>query len=301
LLRLIAGLEVADAGSRICFNGQDVTGQKVEQRGVGMVFQHYALFPQMTVQANIGYGLRVRHVDEAQRKQVVGEMIDLVRLTGLEHKRPAELSGGQRQRVALARALAVRPRVLLLDEPLTALDAKLKEQLRGELAQLLRSLRITAIHVTHDQQEALAIADRLAVMHAGRIVQVGDGETLYRQPAHPFVAEFLGRINRLARSAADVAAGQVLLGGVPVMCPPSCASQTTVLVRPEDIQVGAPQAGWGQAVIAQRSFLGDRVQLLLTTTDQAPLSAEVLRDSAFGAGQTVGIRIEPARLLTGQL
>ena len=300
LLRLIAGLEVADAGSRICFNGQDVTAQKVEQRGVGMVFQHYALFPQMTVAANIGYGLKVRHVDEVQRKKAVGEMVDLVRLSGLEHKRPAELSGGQRQRVALARALAVRPKVLLLDEPLTALDAKLKEQLRGELAQLLRSLRITAIHVTHDQQEALAIADRLAVMHAGRIVQVGDGETLYRRPAHPFVAEFLGRINRLARSAQQVESGHVVLGGLAMCCLPQHADQATLLVRPEDIEIGPPSHGWGEAIIAQRSFMGDRVQLLLTTTDQAPLSAEVPSGSVLTAGQTVGIRIDPLRLLAGQ-
>src|SRR5690606_39485953 len=153
----------------------------------------YALFPQMTAAANIGYGLRIRGIPGEEQRRRVGELVDLVRLNGLEHKRPAELSGGQRQRVALARAVAVRPRVLLLDEPLTALDAKLKESLRDELAELLRRLHITAIHVTHDQQEALAIADRLAIMQAGRIVGLGDGETLYRAPTHPFVAEFLGR------------------------------------------------------------------------------------------------------------
>ncbi len=137
----------------------------------------------------------------------MGELVELTRLTGLEAKRPGELSGGQRQRVALARAVAVRPRVLLLDEPLAALDAKLKESLREELAELLRRLHITAIHVTHDQQEAMAIADRLAVMHAGRIVQVGRGEDLYRAPSHPFVAEFLGRVNRIARSPESIARG----------------------------------------------------------------------------------------------
>jgi putative spermidine/putrescine transport system ATP-binding protein len=134
----------------------------------------------------------VRGVAAEQIRRRVGEVIDLVRLRGLEQRRPAQLSGGQRQRVALARAVAVQPRVLLLDEPLTALDAKLKEALRDELAQLLRALHITAVHVTHDQNEALAIADRLAVMQAGAIVQVGRGEDLYRQPGHPFVAEFLG-------------------------------------------------------------------------------------------------------------
>jgi ABC-type Fe3+/spermidine/putrescine transport system ATPase subunit len=197
LLRVIAGLVDPDRGGRIAFNGEDVTARPIEQRAVGMVFQHYALFPQMTVEANIGYGLRVRGVPAEQMRRRVGEVIDLVRLGGLEQRRPAQLSGGQRQRVALARAVAVQPRVLLLDEPLTALDAKLKEALRDELAQLLRALHITAVHVTHDQNEALAIADRLAVMQAGCIVQVGRGEDLYRNPGHPFVAEFLGRVNRL--------------------------------------------------------------------------------------------------------
>jgi ABC-type sugar transport system ATPase subunit len=221
LLRLIAGLEAPDAGSRIVFGGQDVTQRPVEHRGVGMVFQSYALFPQMTVAANIGYGLRIRGVAPDEEKRAVGELVDLVRLNGLENKRPAELSGGQRQRVALARAVAVRPRVLLLDEPLAALDAKLKESLRDELAELLRRLHITAIHVTHDQQEALAIADRLAVMRAGRIVQVGRGEDLYRAPAHPFVAEFLGRVNRLERAPEAIAQGVVRLGGSTLPCPPA--------------------------------------------------------------------------------
>ena len=201
LLRVIAGLESADPGGRILFGGDDVTARPIETRGVGMVFQHYALFPQMTASANIGYGLKIRGVAEDERRRRVGELVDLVRLNGLEHKRPAELSGGQRQSVALARAVAVRPRVLLLDEPLTALDAKLKESLRDELAELLRRLHITAIHVTHDQQEALAIADRLAIMQAGRIVGLGDGESLYRKPTHPFVTEFLGRVNRIEMDA----------------------------------------------------------------------------------------------------
>src|SRR5690606_1628750 len=136
-----------------------------------------------------------------ERKLAVGELIDMVRLNGLEHKKPSELSGGQRQRVALARAVAVRPRILLLDEPMAALDAKLKESLRVELAELLRRLGTTTVHVTHDQQEALAIADRLAVMQAGSVIQIGDGESIYRTPAHPFVAEFLGRVNKLQRDA----------------------------------------------------------------------------------------------------
>ncbi|RST54787.1 ABC transporter ATP-binding protein [Variovorax sp. DXTD-1] len=300
LLRLIAGLEAPDEGSRIVFGGQDVTGRPVEHRGVGMVFQSYALFPQMTVAANIGYGLRIRGVAPEEEKRAVGELVDLTRLGGLENKRPAELSGGQRQRVALARAVAVRPRVLLLDEPLAALDAKLKESLRDELAELLRRLHITAIHVTHDQQEALAIADRLAVMSAGRIVQIGRGEELYRAPAHPFVAEFLGRVNRLTREPDAVAQGVVRLGGSTLPCPPAWRDHAMLLVRPEDVEVSAPQPGWGLAAVERRTFLGDRVQLQLRTQDQSLLVADVGRDTPFGPGDPVGLRIQPDRLMTSQ-
>ncbi|HEX7868398.1 MAG TPA: ABC transporter ATP-binding protein [Variovorax sp.] len=300
LLRLIAGLESPDAGSRIVFGDQDVTQRPVEHRGVGMVFQSYALFPQMTVAANIGYGLRIRGVSPDEEKRSVGELVDLVRLGGLENKRPADLSGGQRQRVALARAVAVRPRVLLLDEPLAALDAKLKESLRDELAELLRRLHITAIHVTHDQQEALAIADRLAVMRAGRIVQVGRGEDLYRAPAHPFVAEFLGRVNRLERGNDAIAQGVVRLGGATMPCPQAWQGHATLLVRPEDIEVGTPQLDWAAAVVERRTFLGDRVQLHLRAQDQPMLVADVGRDNPFGPGDAVGLRIHPDRLMTSQ-
>jgi len=300
LLRLIAGLESPDAGSRIVFGGQDVTQRPVEHRGVGMVFQSYALFPQMTVAANIGYGLRIRGVAAAEEQRAVGELVDLVRLNGLENRRPAELSGGQRQRVALARAVAVRPRVLLLDEPLAALDAKLKESLRDELADLLRRLHITAIHVTHDQQEALAIADRLAVMRAGRIVQVGRGEDLYRAPAHPFVAEFLGRVNRLEREPGAIAQGVVRLGGAEMPCPAAWQSHANLLVRPEDIEVNTPQPGWGAATVERRTFLGDRVQLHLRVAGQPLLVADVGRDTPFAPGDSVGLRIHPDRLMTSQ-
>ena len=297
LLRLIAGLETPDAGSRILFGGQDVTALPVEQRGIGMVFQHYALFPHLSVEANIGYGLRIRGVSAQEERRAVGELLDLVRLRGLEKKRPAELSGGQRQRVALARAVAVRPRVLLLDEPLTALDAKLKESLRDELAELLRRLHITAIHVTHDQQEALAIADRLAVMQAGRIVQVGDGEALYRRPSHPFVASFLGRVNLLQRDSHALACNHLPLGGMLLECPPAHAGQSKLLVRPEDIEVGPQQAGAGEAVVLLRTFLGDRVQLTLSVPDQSPLHAEVPRDHPAKTGDIVSIHIAPHRLM----
>ncbi len=297
LLRLIAGLEAPDAGSRIVFGGADVSAVPIERRGIGMVFQHYALFPHLSVEANIAYGLRIRGVAADEQRRTVGELVDMVRLNGLEKKRPAELSGGQRQRVALARAVAVRPRVLLLDEPLTALDAKLKESLRDELAELLRRLHITAIHVTHDQQEAMAIADRLAVMQAGRIVQVGDGETLYRAPAHPFVASFLGRVNRLQRNAEAQAQSALHFGGQSQACDAQWAAHAEMLVRPEDIEVGSVLPGWGQATVTRRSFLGERVHLALALEDQPDMFADVDRDHAARVGDRVGVRIRHGRLM----
>jgi len=296
LLRLLAGLEAADPGGRILFGDQDVTARPVEKRNVGMVFQSYALFPQMTVEANIGYGLKVRGVAEAERRRAVGELVDLVRLNGLESKRPAELSGGQRQRVALARAVAVRPRVLLLDEPLAALDAKLKESLRDELAELLRRLGITAVHVTHDQHEAFAIADRLAVMHGGSIVQVGRAETLYRAPTHAFVADFLGRVNRLERDADALARGVVKIGGVEWSCP-SRSSDGGVLVRPEDVQLGPHRPDWALATVRHRTFLGERIHLRVEADGQSSLLADVPPDSPFRVGDTVGVWVAPERLI----
>ena len=294
LLRIIAGLETPDAGSRIAFGDTDVTRVPIEKRQVGMVFQHYALFPQMSVQANIAYGLRIRGVSEQEQRRVVGELVDLVRLNGLEHKRPAELSGGQRQRVALARAVASRPRVLLLDEPLTALDAQLKETLRDELAQLLRQLRITAVHVTHDQQEAMAIADRMAVMQAGRILQVGDGESLYRRPAHPFVATFLGRVNQVERSEDDARSNRLALAGMELACPAECTGAARLLLRPEDIEVcAAGTPGAVPASVARRVFLGDRLQLTLELAGHTPLMADVARDHAAQSGDRVALRIAP--------
>ncbi len=322
LLRVVAGLVAPDPGGKVRFNTDDVTTRPIETRGVGMVFQHYALFPQMNVEANIGYGLKVHGVPLAERRRRVGELIDLVRLNGLEQRRPAELSGGQKQRVALARAVALQPRVLLLDEPLTALDAKLKVALRDELAELLRRLHITAIHVTHDQEEAMAIADRLAVMRAGAIVQTGDAESLYRAPAHPFVAEFLGRVNRLARSDADRRDGVVRVGGTAFACPAELASQAELLLRPEDIVLVDPNdrrdaaAAYGasttadgangtstangapnNAEIAQRVFLGERLNLHVRTVDQGTIIVDARKGSRHRPGDAVGLEIDPTRLM----
>src|SRR5690606_16648622 len=297
LLRLLAGLEVADPGSRIIFGDQDVTNLPVEKRGIGMVFQSYALFPQMTVEANIAYGLKVQGASSSQSRRVVGELIDLVRLNGLEKRRPAELSGGQRQRVALARAVAVKPRVLLLDEPMAALDAKLKESLRGELAELLQQLGVTAVHVTHDQQEAMAIANRLAVMEAGRIVQVGTAEALYRYPADPFVARFLGRVNTLPRDAQDIAQGIIRVGDKQLPCPAHLRPLNEVMLRPEDIHIGSVNGSGAAARVARRTFLGDRVQLHLELPGQGTILAETHGMMSCMPGDVVGIDVPLERLL----
>jgi putative spermidine/putrescine transport system ATP-binding protein len=294
LLRIVAGLETPDPGARILFGDDDVTHVSVEQRGIGMVFQHYALFPQMSVAANIGYGLRIRGTPEAQVKRSVGELIDLVRLQGLEHKRPAELSGGQRQRVALARAIAVRPRVLLLDEPLTALDAKLKESLRDELADLLRRLHITAIHVTHDQHEAMSIADRMAVMQSGQVIQIGTAEDLYRSPRHPFVASFLGRVNALRLVTGDDGRPGIRLGGLWLPFVPIDA-QDPVLLRPEDIQVTPAQDG--AVRVSHRVFLGDRTHLRVTTPEAGELLVDAPRDCPLRVGDRVALSINPSALM----
>ncbi len=203
LLRIIAGLEVPDRG-RIFFDGEDVTEKKPFERNAAMVFQNYALWPHMSVYENIAFGLRARKVPEHEIRRRVREVIELVRLEGLEDRLPLQLSGGQQQRVALARALVVEPRVLLLDEPLSNLDASLRIEMREEIKRIQRALGITTIYVTHDQGEALGISDRIAVMRAGEIIQVGEPEELYYNPKNVFVARFLGRGNVLYGRAIEI-------------------------------------------------------------------------------------------------
>ncbi|HEY2775217.1 MAG TPA: sulfate ABC transporter ATP-binding protein [Candidatus Binatia bacterium] len=210
LLRIIAGLEVADSGS-VSIGGDDITGLSARERNIGFVFQHYALFRHMTIADNIGYGLRVRNVSRAKIRDRVRELLHLVRLDGLDARYPGQISGGQRQRVALARALAAEPRVLLLDEPFGALDAKVRHELRQWLRKLHDEIHVTSIFVTHDQEEAMELADRVVVMNRGRIEQIGSTEDLYERPASPFVFDFLGETNVLPGAVRD---GSVYLPGV---------------------------------------------------------------------------------------
>jgi len=272
-LRIVAGLESPDAGGRVLFDAEDVTAQPIEQRGVGMVFQSYALFPNMTVAENVGYGLRVRDTPREERDKRVAEMLELVDLGSLGSRRVDQLSGGQKQRVALARALAIRPRVLLLDEPLTALDAKLREQLRIEIDRLLRGLGITAVYVTHDQAEAMALGDRIVVMEKGRIAQAGTPQEIYHRPATDFVADFIGTMNRIVRDGKDM------------------------MFRPEDARIVAPGGHDLEAKVISSFFLGDHTRLVVDAGGGAPIIVETTERRSWPRGETIHIAIAEGALL----
>ncbi|WP_295134394.1 ABC transporter ATP-binding protein [uncultured Reyranella sp.] len=294
-LRIIAGLEEPDAGGKVLFDGTDVTHLPIEQRNVGMVFQSYALFPNMTVAGNVGYGLKIRKVPDAEIRARVSEMLAMMQITRLADRRIDQLSGGQRQRVALARAIAVRPRALLLDEPLTALDAKLRDTLRLEIDSLLRSLGITAIYVTHDQAEAMALGDRIVVMEHGRVAQIGKPRDIYQRPATRFVAEFIGTMNRLTGSISNGAfsckAGRVAWADAP-------ATATEILFRPEDIRVVESGEATGlNGTVAAAFFLGDRTRLFVDVGEAQPLVIESTARREFSHGDPVGLAIDPRGLL----
>jgi len=293
LLRIIAGLEQPDAGSRIFFGETDVTGLAVERRNVGMVFQSYALFPNMSVRANVGYGLKVRNVPKAERDRRVDEVLTLCRLADYADRPVQALSGGQQQRVALARAVAPRPKILLLDEPLSALDAALRDRLRDELAAMLRQFEITAVFVTHDQNEALAIADRIAVMSEGTLEQVGAPEDLYHAPASPFVARFIG--NAVALTGERKNGGLELKGGRLDL--PESAAGKNVYVRAESIRLdpGGPLEG----VVETAVFSGGHYRLAIrdVLAGGALLHAHHPGRNAPKCGDRVRLAITPSDLL----
>ena len=272
-LRIIAGLESPDPGGRVLFDTEDVTSQPIEQRGVGMVFQSYALFPNMTVAENVGYGLRVRKTARDASGKRVEEMLELVDLGAYGNRRVDQLSGGQKQRVALARALAIQPRVLLLDEPLTALDAKLREQLRVEIDRLLRKLGITAVYVTHDQAEAMALGDRIVVMEKGRIAQAGTPQEIYHHPATAFVADFIGTMNRMTRDGREV------------------------MFRPEDVRIVPPGGHDIEARVISSFFLGDHTRLVVDAGGGSPLIVETTDRRTWPRGETVHLSIAPGAIL----
>jgi sulfate/thiosulfate transport system ATP-binding protein len=310
LLRIIAGLEFPTAG-RVLFDGEDASRRPVGERAVGFVFQHYALFRHMTVFENVAFGLRVRprrtRPVEAQVRAKVAELLGLVQLDHLARRYPSQLSGGQRQRVALARALAIEPRVLLLDEPFGALDAKVRKELRRWLRRLHDDMGLTSVFVTHDQEEALELADRVVVMDRGRIEQVGTPEEVYDRPATPFVYEFLGNVNRVECALSD---GRAEVWAAPYRVPgaaPGMSGRAVAYVRPHDVEIVTDRRERCQpAVVRHIATAGPVVRVELTVEGvDGPVEAELprVRQRALGlaVGQTVFVRPRGARVFAGEL
>ncbi|MEN3539679.1 ABC transporter ATP-binding protein [Microbispora sp. ZYX-F-249] len=284
-LRCLAGFEQPDEGE-VLVDGADITRVPANRRDAGMVFQSYSLFPNLNARDNVGFGMRVRKVPAARRHARAQELLELVGLPSVGDRYPHQLSGGQQQRVALARALALEPRVLLLDEPLSALDAKVRVTLREEIRRLQLSLGITTIFVTHDQEEALSMADRVAVLRDGRLEQVAGPATLYDRPATPFVAEFVGAMNHLPGLVSGdrvTVLGQTL----PVEGPAPDAARVDVLVRPEAVLV-TPD-GEGDGIVMVSSFRGSTARLRVRLGDGTEVLADVPgHDSArFAPGTAV--------------
>jgi sulfate/thiosulfate transport system ATP-binding protein len=323
LLRIIAGLETADAGS-ILFSGEDTTGVHVRERQVGFVFQHYALFRHMTVFENVAFGLRVKprgqRPNEAQIKKKVHDLLGLVQLDWLADRFPSQLSGGQRQRIALARALAVEPKVLLLDEPFGALDAKVRKELRRWLRRLHDELNVTSIFVTHDQEEALEVADRVVLMHAGKVEQVGSPQEVWDHPASPFVYGFLGDVNMFHGRAHE---GEVLLEGMQIASPEHADARNAkafAYVRPHDLDVrryspgeGVDAAGRPRGIVVQLSraiVVGPIARLELIPADdtkpsgdngqesiiEAQIPAQQYKEMGFREGETLVVTPRRARV-----
>jgi putative spermidine/putrescine transport system ATP-binding protein len=252
-LRIVAGFEFADAGE-VLVDGRDVSGVPAARRDMGMVFQSYSLFPNMNALDNVAFGLRMRKVGGGARRKRAGELLEMVGLSAQAGQYPHQLSGGQQQRVALARALAVEPRVLLLDEPLSALDAKVRLQLREQIRTLQQRLGTTTLFVTHDQEEALSMSDRVGVMRAGKLEQVAEPAELYARPATAFVAEFVGTMNRLPADLGSGGTVTVLGITVPAQDGGPVSGPVDALVRPESLTVSAAEDGNG--IVTGRTFLG---------------------------------------------
>lgn len=294
LLRLVAGLETPDSGS-IALNGADITTTPSRSRHFGMVFQSYSLFPHLTVGKNVAYGLRCHKWSRTDTRRRVQEMLDLVQLADHIDKLPNQLSGGQQQRVAIARALAAEPYVLLLDEPFSALDAKVRGQLRDDMRELQTRLGLTTILVTHDQEEAMAVADRIVVMNGGRIEQIGTGPEIYHAPNTDFVGRFVGDMNVFrVHESGD---GQILLGGKPLAVNEVKSDGCVrVGIRPESVQLVPHVGGTNhfQARVLKAQFLGKQTRLDLQLDDQR-LQVEVYgqREASFAPGDSVAVFLPP--------
>jgi putative spermidine/putrescine transport system ATP-binding protein len=298
-LRLVAGLEEANGG-RVVFGGEDVTNVPANKREIGMVFQAYSLFPHMTAMQNVSFGMQLHHVSPAERRKRAGEMLELVGLSGHANKFAHQMSGGQQQRVALARALAIQPKVLLLDEPLSALDAKVRSRLRDEIRRVQLEVGITTLFVTHDQEEALAIADRVGVMNKGRIEQLGAPTAIYSRPATPFVAEFVGLTNRLA---GVVKFGEVEVRGtnLPLVQPDAPKGPAVALVRPEAVALSAERDGvHGPLVgtVIAMAFLGATSRITVDLGDVTVLAQmPTAQATELQPGTRVKLTIRPDPVL----
>ena len=287
-LRILGGFDRPDAG-RVLVDGRDITNVPPNKRDMGMVFQAYSLFPNMDVRTNVAFGLRMRRQDKATRFKRADELLALVGLSETANRYPYQLSGGQQQRVAIARALAIEPTVLLLDEPLSALDALVRAQLRAEIRGLQQRLGITTLFVTHDQSEALSIADRVGVMHSGRLEQLDTPENVYRRPATQFVAEFVGAMNRLPGRIGDNHEVQVLGQRLTLLNPNGQQPGEVVdaLLRPEALQIAPDSAGPG--TVTDRTFLGSAVRLEVTLEDTG--QKVLVESSSLSAHLKLGDRI----------
>jgi iron(III) transport system ATP-binding protein len=302
LLRLLAGFMAPDEGAIRVGAATLSTPSAVtppERRGMGMVFQNYAVWPHRTVYQNVAFGLDVRGVAGAETRARVARMLELVNLAGLEQRYPSQLSGGQQQRVALARSLVVEPSILLLDEPLSNLDAKLRERMRWELKELQRRTAITFVYVTHDQSEAMALSDRIAVMHQGEVMQLGPPRDVYTRPANKTVADFMGLVNlipgRVVRAAGDDSLVTVGGGGpVRLALPPGAMVGETVqvAVRPESLSLTArgPSALAGE--VAEVTFLGNLIDCHVVLDDGTRVRVQAGAGDALAAGQKVGLRFD---------
>jgi putative spermidine/putrescine transport system ATP-binding protein len=304
-LRIVAGFDRPNSG-RILVAGKDMTRVPPSKRDMGMVFQAYSLFPNMSASRNVEYGLKIRGTAKEERQTKVAELLELVGLGHAGDRYPHQLSGGMQQRVALARALAIEPRVLLLDEPLSALDAKVRVQLREEIRRIQSRLGITTIYVTHDQEEALSISDRVAVLSQGRIEQIGAPAEIYGSPSTPFVAEFVGTMNRLEATVADPQSGEVDYGGVRLAVDAvrgrNSGERVLVLVRPETVELGS--ASNGSPLVGEvisHTFLGP-VTRLKVSFGEGEMTADVSAShaDAYPVGMRVGVGFPSgsARLLT---
>ncbi|MGC1755043.1 MAG: ABC transporter ATP-binding protein [Trebonia sp.] len=308
-LRIVAGFEFADSGE-VLVNGKDVSGVPAARRDMGMVFQSYSLFPNMSALDNVGFGLRMRKAAAPQRRRRAAELLDMVGLSAQAGQYPHQLSGGQQQRVALARALAIEPHVLLLDEPLSALDAKVRLQLREQIRTLQQRLGTTTIFVTHDQEEALSMADRVGVMRDGRLEQVADPSELYSRPATAFVAEFVGTMNRLPGELAGPGTVTVLgtscavIGnggaGSPAIEDNLTSGRVDVLVRPEGLTVAAAEGGNG--IVSGRTFLGaiTRVAVLLSGDTEVRVDLASAAALAIPPGTSVQVGLPPTPVLVAR-